>query len=78
MTSVKSILGIKESNNQKFSSVRQSIEQTEDYAIKKVVTTQELVVRKLFLDKVSNTYFMYNTVSSQLDLYVNGVLIASW
>ena len=79
MESVKSILGMKESNNQNFISPdRQSIEQTEDYATKKVVQTQELIVRKIILDKASNTYFQYNTATSELDLYVNGNKIMSW
>jgi len=78
MASVQQIFKIRESPQKFFSAERQSIEQTEDYAIKKVIETQELVVEKLYLDKASETYFTYNQVSSELELYVNGVLIASW
>lgn len=57
---------------------RQSQEQAEDFAVKKVVATRELVVGKLYLDQASNTYFVYNSATSELELYVNGALIASW
>jgi len=57
---------------------RQSIEQTEDYATKKVVQTQELIVNKIYLNKDSESYFQYNSITGELELYVNGVLVQSW
>lgn len=44
MTDIKSIFGMRENKQNFFRPERQSIEQAEDYAIKKVVYTQELIV----------------------------------
>ena len=79
MVDVKKIFGIKDVPIQTFvSPERQNVGETEDYAVKKVVQTNELIVSKLFLDKPSNTYLQYNTSTSELELYVNGVIRTAW
>lgn len=79
MSDVKQMFGIKPPSGTSFSSSdRKSIEQTEDYAVKKVVHTQELYVSKMYLNQDSDTYFFYNDVSHLLELYVNGVKVAEW
>lgn len=48
MTQIKQIFGIREKPTPSFSKPeRQSVEQTEDYAIKKVVITKELIVETI-------------------------------
>jgi hypothetical protein len=44
MADIKRIFGIRETNQSFSSPDRQSVEQVEDYAVKKVVMTQELIV----------------------------------
>lgn len=39
---------------------------------------ERIVTKKLIIDEASNTYFRYNSVTSELELYVNGVIMASW
>lgn len=39
---------------------------------------ERIVTKKLVIDEASDTYFQYNSTTSELELYVNGALIASW
>lgn len=78
MSDVHKIFGIKKDERVFINPQRQNIEQFEDYSVKKVIHTQEIIIDKLMLDQASNTYFKYNHTSSLLELFVNGVKVAEW
>jgi hypothetical protein len=39
---------------------------------------EKVITKKLIIDEGSNTYFRYNSSTSKLELYVNGVIVMDW
>jgi hypothetical protein len=39
---------------------------------------EKVITKKLIIDEGSDTYFKYNSSTSKLELYVNGVIVMDW